>query len=74
MRYCLTGTGRQGYDAGGDQRQFCSEISEVVSEFPCQLFLQTGQIRKELSVRESRMLKSLCQRCSHLGVRGISQN
>lgn len=51
----------------GDQRPYLG-WSEVVSEFPCQLFLQTGQIGKKLSVRESWMLKSLCQCCSHLGV------
>ena len=43
--------------------------SEVFGEFLCQLFLQTGQIDKKLSVRESRMLKRLCQRCSHLVVK-----
>ncbi len=45
-----------------DQNSFlgCSGVYEVVSEFPCQLFLQTSQIGKELSVWESRLLKSLC--------------
>ena len=57
VRYCPTGTGRH----------WAIRRSEVVGELPCQLLLQTGQIGKKLSVRESRMLKSLCQRCSHLG-------
>src|SRR5712691_7944531 len=80
MRYCPTRTGRHRAMMSDRESEAVFKgalvlygISEVVGEFPCQLFLQTGQIGKKLSVRESRMLKSLCQRCSHLEFRGISQ-